>query len=82
MSVIGINPKRDKIARAIIYGGGSAYFSLIKILALANFQNSAAIYRIWFQQSKKRKDIKDKAWRNYCETGDIWSSLKPFVWDR
>lgn len=79
MSVIGINPKRDKMAKTIIYGGGSAYFHLLKILTFANFRNSMAI-KLWYQQSKERSEIKEEAWRNYCETGDILGSLKPFVW--
>ena len=81
MSVIGINPRRDKMAKAIIYGGGSAYFYLLKVLSLACYSNSAAVYNIWFKQSNKRSEIKDKAWQHYCETGDIWRSIKPFVWD-
>lgn len=79
MNVLGNNPVKDKMAKAIIYGGGFAWFYLIKILALANVSNPALIYKVWFQQSKQRKEIKDKAWCNYCETGDIWKSLKPFV---
>lgn len=79
MSVLGINPTRDKMAKAVIYGGGFAYFYLIKVLALANITNPAMVYAIWFKQSNKRKEIKDEAWSNYCETGDIWKSLKPFI---
>jgi len=79
MSVLGINPTRDKWAKAIIYGGGFAYFYLIKILALANISNPGVVYKIWFDQSKQRKEIKDKAWKRYCESGDIWKSLEPFI---
>lgn len=79
MNVIGQNPKRDKMAKAIIYGGGVAYFYLLKVFALANISNPMAVYKIWFQSSKLRKETKDKAWKNYCATGNIWKSLKPFI---
>lgn len=79
MSVLGQNPTRDKMAKAIIYGGGTLLFYSIKALALANVSNMGAIYKIWFQQAKKRKDIKNKAWELYCKTGDIWNSLDPFI---
>lgn len=58
MSVIGINSIRDKMAKAIIYGGGSAWFYLIKVLALANISNPALVYKCWFQQGKQWKEIK------------------------
>lgn len=75
MSVIGKDPNRDKMAKVIIYGGWAAYFYLLKLLALANISNPVAVYKIWFQSSKERKEVKDKAWKNYCETGDILKSL-------
>lgn len=81
MNVLGINPNRDKLAKAVIYGGGYAYFALIKALALANVSNPGAIYKIWFQQSKLRQDIKDKAWKRYTETGDIGKAITEFVRD-
>jgi len=79
MSILGINPERDKLAKAVIYGGGYVFFALIKALALANVSNPVGIYKIWFEQSKLRKDIKDKAWNRYSETGDILGSLKEFI---
>lgn len=82
MSILGINPSRDKKAKLIIYGGGAAYFSLIKIIAAANINNPGVMIKIWSQTAKQRKEIKDKAWKLYCESGDIWNSLKPFIIDK
>lgn len=79
MSVIGINPSRDKIAKSIIYGGGTAYISLLKFVGSA-FLSNPAVLSSW-SASNKSQEIKDKAWAKYCETGDILASLKPFVWD-
>ena len=79
MSVIGINPSRDKIAKSIIYGGGTAYLSLLKFVGGA-FLSNPAILNSW-SAINKSQEVKDKAWARYCETGDILASLKPFVWN-
>lgn len=79
MSILGVNPNRDKLAKAIIYGGGYAYFALIKMIASANISNPGAVMKLWSQQSKERKEVKNDAWNIYSETGDILKALKPFI---
>lgn len=77
MSVIGIDPKRDKRARAIIYGGFSGYVALLNLLAGCFGTPPQASVMV----NRKKKSYQDRAWEIYCQTGDIKKAIKIFFWD-
>lgn len=74
MSVIGLNPKRDKKARLIIYGGMGAYVALLKVLVGLKGAQSVMVNR-------QKKSLQDKAWEIYSQTGDIKKAVKIFFWN-
>lgn len=74
MSVIGLNPKRDKKARLIIYGGMGAYVALLKLLVGLKGAQTVMVNRM-------NKSLQDKAWEIYSHTGDIKNVVKVFFWD-
>lgn len=78
MSVIGLDPKRDKRAHKIIYGGFSGY------VALVNFLGSCmgAPPMVSRMNNRSKKSYQDRAWRIYSETGDIKKAIKIFFWDQ
>ncbi len=74
MSVIGLNPERDKKARLIIYGGFSGYCALLGFLADLNMGQG-------IMMNRRKKYYQDKAWEIYSQTGDIKKAIKVFFWD-
>lgn len=74
MSVIGLNPKKDKIARLIIYGGMGGYVALLKLLVGLKGAQTVMVNRM-------NKSLQDKAWEIYSQTGDIKKAVKVFFWD-
>ncbi len=77
MSVIGIDPKRNKRARTIIYGGFSGYVALLNFfggcMGLPSTINAV--------NNRKKKSYQDRAWEIYSDTGDIKKAIKIFFWD-
>ncbi len=77
MSVIGLDPARDKKARAIIYGGFSGYVALLNFLSRCiGCPSTASI-----ATNIRKKSYQDRAWEIYSQTGDIKKAIKIFFWD-
>lgn len=74
MSVLGQNPDRDKKAHDIIYGGMSVYVGALKVAASFMGIHGG-------MGNDYVKGLKDKAWKIYCETGEISKAVKVFFWD-
>lgn len=77
MSVIGIDPKRDKRAHAIIYGVVPGCSTLLNFFGgcMGVPPNIKAI------SNRQIKACQDKAWKIYTETGDIKKAIKIFFWN-
>lgn len=75
MSIIGIDPQRDKKAHRIIYG---SYYALSGVLSVVRSCMGVPGNIGSLSEVKKQRD---KAWKIYSKTGDIKKAVTVLVWD-
>ncbi len=77
MSIIGLDPQRDKKAHRIIYSGFSGYVAFLNFLGgcMGVPPNISAV------NNRRKKSYQDRAWEIYSSTGDIKKACKIFFWD-